>query len=118
METGRESEVVAAFTAWLRREGWDVRTEVEWADVVADRSGERLIAEAKGVTTAAGLDVDTMYGQLLRRMVPDEQVRYAVVVPASIVSKAERVPTFVRQTLRIEVYGVGTDGTVTVALNP
>ena len=81
METGSEAEVVAAFTAWLERQGWDVRTEVEFADVVAERSGEKLIAEAKGVTTAPGLDVDTLYGQLLRRMVPDEHVRYGVIVP-------------------------------------
>ena len=115
METGREAEVVAAFTAWLERQGWHVRTEVEWADVVAERSGEKLIAEAKGVTTGPGLDVDTLYGQLLRRMVPDEHVRYGVVVPAAIVPKAERVPAFVRQMLRIEVYGVAMDGTVAVA---
>jgi hypothetical protein len=41
---------------------------------------ERLHLEAKGRTTSAGLDVDTMFGQLLRRMT-DETARHGVVVP-------------------------------------
>lgn len=79
MEVRRESEVVAAFVAWLRSEGWTVKTEVDFADVVAERGGERLVAEAKGVTSEPGLDVDTMYGQLLRRMDPATQSTYAIV---------------------------------------
>ena len=43
---------------------------------------ERPYAEAKGWTWAIGLDVDTLYGQLLRRMKdPASGARYAVVVP-------------------------------------
>ncbi len=47
------------------------------------RGDERLFAEAKGRTAAMGLDIDTMYGQLLRRMPPQAtSVRFAIVVPA------------------------------------
>jgi hypothetical protein len=64
-----------------------------------------------------GLDVDTMYGQLLRRMPPDDVgvASFAVVVPDEAVRLAERVPNRVRDLLRIRVYGVGEDGTVNQA---
>lgn len=83
--------MVAAFCDWLISQGWTVAREVDFVDVLAERGGERLLAEAKGRTASPGLDVDTMYGQLLRRMGPsDEQVRYAVVVPDSAVAAAAR----------------------------
>jgi hypothetical protein len=45
--------------------------------VFARRGDERLYAEAKGRMAAIGLDVDTLYGQLLRRMTdPDAGARY------------------------------------------
>jgi hypothetical protein len=77
-----ESDVVVAFVAWLSRQGWSVQTEVDFVDVVAERDGVTLLAEAKGTTGSPGLDVDTAYGQLLRRMSPDEEARrYALIVP-------------------------------------
>ena len=86
--------MAAATAAWLTEQGWQVRTEVEHVDVLAEREGVRLFAEAKGITSAPGLDVDTAYGQLLRRM-PDvvpERVRYALVVPEETKRAALRVP--------------------------
>ena len=65
---GDESRVVRAFCSWREHEGWTVSQEVDFCDVVATRGPERLFAEAKGRTAAMGLDVDTAYGQLLRRM--------------------------------------------------
>jgi hypothetical protein len=48
----------------------------------AERDGDTLYAEAKGRTSLVGLDIDTLYGQLLRRMPLDESnARFAVVVP-------------------------------------
>ena len=111
METGKESEVVNALVRWLTAEGWSVRTEVDWADVVAERGDERLIVEAKGVTTAPGLDVDTLYGQLLRRMARPA-TRYALVVPETLISAAVRVPESVRHRLGVDVYAVGMDDSV------
>jgi hypothetical protein len=111
MNSGKESEVVADFVAWLRADGWSVTTEVDFVDVVAERDGSRLVAEAKGMTTSPGLDTDCMYGQLLRRMTDNfDTTRYAVVVPETVVTAALRVPVSVRQRLRVDVYGVGTAG--------
>lgn len=112
VNSGRESEVIADFCIWLESQGWTVQREVAFADVVAERGDERLVAEAKGVTTSPGLDVDTMYGQLLRRMSDTPGTRYAVVVPDKAVSAALRVPDAVREVLAIDVYGVSFDGTV------
>lgn len=106
---GDEKRVVDAFCKHLTSEGWSVKTEVNHIDVVATRDGRHLYAEAKGRTGRNGpLDVDTLYGQLLRRM-PNEEVgraRFAVVVPDEMVRAATRVPPRVRKLLNIEIYSV------------
>lgn len=110
-----EAVVVAGFSTWLRSQGWDVETEVDWADVVATRGAERLVAEAKGSTLAPNLDIDTAYGQLLRRMSDDSGgVRYAIVVPERHVPGALRAPEAIRRTLQLDGYGVDEAGNVTV----
>ena len=112
---GDEERVIVAFCAWLESEGWTVQREVAFLDIHAERDGQRLFAEAKGKTSSPGLDVDTMYGQLLRRMYgADYNVRYAVVVPEATVKAAARVPAWVRERLRIDVYGVDHDGNVSL----
>jgi len=110
--TLREAEVVAAFTAWLEADGWHVRHEVDWIDVVATRDGRTLVAEAKGTTTSPGLDVDTAYGQLLRRMNGDPATSYALVVPAAATRAARRVSTHVLDALDIAVYAVHSDESI------
>jgi len=111
---GDESRVVEAFCQHLVDHGWQVRREVGFCDVVAQRGSETLYAEAKGRTSEPGLDVDTLYGQLLRRMPigEDMSARFAVVVPASAKVAALRVPASVRALLRVDVYTVGDEGHV------
>jgi hypothetical protein len=110
---GDEERVVAAFVGWLQRGGWDVSREVEFVDVYAERGPVKLYAEPKGRTAAIGLDVDTLYGQLLRRMKDAEaSARYAVVVPTAALSAALRVPAWVRDRLSIDVYEVSDAGAV------
>jgi hypothetical protein len=109
---GDEERIVRAFCQWLEGQGWTIRREVKFIDVVAERGDERLFAEAKRRTAAIGLDVDTLYGQLLRRM-PEEEVgraRFGVVVPVEGMSAA--VSKRVRQLLRIEIFAVHEDGSV------
>jgi hypothetical protein len=110
---GDERRVVASFADWLRQQGWAVETEMNFVDVYARRGDELLYAEAKGRTEAIGLDVDTMYGQLLRRMAsPAPTTRYAVVVPTAAVRAALRVPAWVRERLAVDVYEVDDTGGV------
>ena len=111
-----EPLVTAAFAAWLGTEGWTVAPYPAdpYLDLYAERGPDRLLVEVKGRTTEPGLDVDTGYGQLLRRMVPDIAARYALVVPdtPAAVRAALRVPGPVRDLLRITLFAVTADGAV------
>jgi hypothetical protein len=115
-----ERRVVDAFITWLQSQGWRTWTEVDYLDVLAERDGCWLRAEAKSHTgESAGLDVDTAFGQLLRRMDDDDEVnvRYAIVVPPGSLDNVMRVPRRVRELLRIDVYVVDPD-TRSVHLEP
>ncbi len=111
---GDETRVVDAFRVYLEARGWSVQSEVDFCDLVAERDGRRLYVEAKGRTTAPGLDVDTMYGQLLRRIPSGDlrDERFAVLVPETALRAALRVHRRVRDLLRIDVYAVDELGAV------
>lgn len=114
---GDEARVVDAFVAWLEADGWAVAREVACCDVVARRGDEVLYAEAKGRTTEVGLDVDTLYGQLLRRVPLDAtSARFGVVVPTEARSAALRVHEPVRAVQAITVYVVNETGGVEAIL--
>lgn len=112
---GDEERVIEAFCAFLNEQGWQTEREVGFIDVVAQKDGRRILAEAKGRTAAIGRDVDTMFGQLLRRMPkerPRPNTRFAVVVPTEALAAVKRVPAWVRSELSIDLCFVGQDGTV------
>lgn len=112
---GDEKRVVEEFGQYLTEQGWSVEDEVEYCDVRATGpAGQLLCGEAKGRTAALGLDVDTLYDQLLRRM-PAEHVgeaSFAVIVPDEAVKAALRVPSRIRERLGIDVYAVDEAGRV------
>lgn len=113
-----EYRVVRAFCAWLETEGWsNVEIEKDYIDVIAERGEERLYAEVKGSTKSRpGAGLDTLYGQLLRRMpaeeVDESKTRFAVVVPDEAEVAALRVSRRVRDLLRIDIYTVSGEGQV------
>lgn len=110
---GDEARVVNAFCTYLQSEGWDVEREVKFVDVKATKGPLTLYAEAKGRTAAIGLDVDTLYGQLLRRVPDDaEDSILGVVVPERAVDAALRVPEWIRERLRVRIWAVTDDGQV------
>lgn len=109
--------VVPAFRAWLETQGWETETESGFVDVVAHRGDETIYAEVKGRTKSRpGAGLDTLYGQLLRRMpaeeVGDSNTRFAVVIPTGAEAAALRVSKRVRDLLRIDIYMVSDDGQV------
>ena len=114
-----EADVQAAFVKYLVERGWDITTETaDHTDVIARRGAEFLVAEVKGTTSAPGLDVDTAYGQLLRRMGDRaEGVRYALVVPDSARRFAVRVSDKVRWRFGIDVWTVDDAGNVQLVDN-
>lgn len=109
-----EAQVQAAFVEYLAERGWVVETDnADYTDVIARRGDELVLGEVKGKTTSPGLDVDTAYGQLLRRIrVRPETVRYALIVPESARKAAFRVSDEVRRQLAIDVWVVDDTGTV------
>ncbi|WP_309109429.1 hypothetical protein [Zhihengliuella sp.] len=118
---GDEKRVVGAFGRYLTERGWTVEYEVEHCDVRASGPGKQLLfGEAKGRTSAIGLDVDTLYGQLLRRMPAEhlDDARFAVIVPDDGLKAALRVPQRIRDRLNIDVYSVDETGKVTPYTGP
>ena len=111
-----EKQVEDAFAAHLRADGWDVSTNNrDYVDLLAKRGSEVIVAELKGHTSSPGLDVDTGYGQLLRRMDPEQaSVRYALVVPATLRKHVTRVCQGVRERLGVELYVVDDDGAISL----
>ena len=105
---GSEAPVELAFKNWLVANGWRLIDDSDsWADVIAERGDERLIGEVKGHTGGStGLDVDTMFGQLLRRMTPAAGTTWAVIVPTRSLTAVLRVPIDIRQRLGIRVFEV------------
>lgn len=111
-----EAEALARFAAYLGREGWEVpptpRGDFPDIDARHRETGARLVGEVKGHTSEPGLDTDTAFGQLLRRMgaEPEPATRYVLVVPEALRGKVERVPAHIREVLRVEVWLVPDDG--------
>ncbi|WKN61429.1 hypothetical protein R1X32_02610 (plasmid) [Rhodococcus opacus] len=104
------------FASWLSSQGWTVRTEADFVDIVAEKDGHLLYAEVKGATAAPGLDVDTAIGQLVRRMPSeaDQSVSFALVVrdePRSV-EAAVRAPQRILDLLGMALYAVDEDGGV------
>jgi hypothetical protein len=108
---GSEAPVERGFKRWLEQDGWRLISDASsWADVIAERGHERLVGEVKGYTSGnTGTDVDTMFGQLLRRMTPGG----AIIVPTRTLPKVLRVPVEVRRALGIRVFEVRDDDEVT-----
>ena len=111
-----EARVVEAFAGWLSSQGWTVRTEVDFVDIVAEKDGHHLYVEANAASTAPGLDVDTAIGQLVRRMPSeaDQSVSFALVVrdePLSV-EAAVRAPQRILDLLGMALYAVDGDGCV------
>ena len=104
------------FAGWLSSQGWVVRTDTEFVDIVGEKDGRRLYVEVKAATTAPDLDVDTAIGQLVRRMPsePDQAVSFALVVrdePPSV-EAAGRAPQRILDLLGMALYAVDEDGGV------
>ena len=111
---GDEKRVVDTFCRWLEKNGWIVDKEVNFIDIVARKGPLHLYAETKGRTAAIGLDVDTLYGQLLRR-IPNGEVGkavFGVVVPEEGKLSALRVQAQVRKLLNIVIFVVDLNGNV------
>ena len=94
--------------------------EVKHSDFACQEpnTGRRWVIEAKGLTTAVGLDFRTGLGQLVQRAT-DPKICYGLAVPdiPSFLSQCRAVSAWVRESLHIHWLIVGEDGSVRV-VNP
>ncbi|MEY9931111.1 hypothetical protein ABH926_005758 [Catenulispora sp. GP43] len=113
---GSEATVVEVFSAWLAERGWTLTklpAHGNHPDIEARHpDGRRLVGEAKGFSRDSGTDLDTGYGQLLRRMKDEADTIYVLVVAKTVVRFAQRVPSEVRSRLGIALYTVDAQGKV------
>ena len=58
--------------------GYELKTE-EQVDLIAEKGNERWVIEAKGLTSAIGIDFNTCLGQLVKN-IKDENSIYAIAV--------------------------------------
>lgn len=76
-------------------------------------TGDRWVIEAKGATSAIGLDFRTGLGQLVQRA-SEPTVRYVLAVPniPKVLSQCSQVSTWVRESLGIHWLIVSEDGSI------
>jgi hypothetical protein len=94
--------------------GFSVEMERHNPDVLAwQPGGERWHIEAKGLTTAVGLDFRTGIGQLVQGMT-ERGPRYAIAVPdePAFRSQCSRVTRWVRQDLNLWWLFVDSQGSI------
>lgn len=109
-----EKDVEARFIQYLLARGWDVEPAVpgDYTDLIATRGAEVLVCELKGETKSSETAIDIGYGQILRAMTRHPEATYALVVPAALQGKAERVSISVRHRLGLALYLVPEVGEV------
>jgi hypothetical protein len=115
-----EQFVQNAVQRWLEGHGFDVSVGQHNPDLLGQRpDGVRWHIEAKGHTSAVGLDFRTGLGQLIQGM-HDESATFALAIPSTSQFKAQcgRVPEWVRRSLRVTWLFVASDGTVEVIPPP
>jgi len=103
---GSAAKVVEIFTTWLTEQGWDCADRPPHGDhpdidTYHPGTGQRLIAEVKGMTRDSDADLDIGYGRLLRRMTGEPDTRYALVVSKKLLWWAQRVSPEVRTRLGV-----------------
>jgi hypothetical protein len=91
--------------------------EATQADLICahPQTKERWIVEAKGETTAIGLDFNTGLGQLLGRM-DDPSAKYAMALPKTkkFIAQCDKISTRVRDALNLHWILVDSRGAINI----
>ncbi|MBK6005947.1 hypothetical protein JJB11_07550 [Ramlibacter ginsenosidimutans] len=111
-----EGFVQAAVEAFFRGSGFEIEKH-KTIDVVCShmKTGDQWRVEAKGLTTAVGLDFRTGLGQLVQGM-NEQSMHYGLAVPdiPQFRRQVQAVPSWVAEKLRIHWLYVREDGSVNV----
>jgi len=89
--------------------------EEGYSDLVCVNAEIKWVVEAKGVTTAIGLDFRTGLGQLIQRMVEKDTI-YAIAVPktSQFIMQCGQISKWVRESLNIHFLLVDKEGDVQI----
>jgi hypothetical protein len=109
-----EAFVQTALEEHFSRSGYRI-SRSNSADLICERPGERWIIEAKGATSAVGLDFRTGLGQIVVAM-QDGASTYAIAIPdiPAFRRQAEKVTVQVRRALNLHVIYVDEAGRVDI----
>lgn len=114
-EFPNEAFVQQAVEAYFTEQGFQIE-QGGYSDLVCRnvKRGQKWIIEAKGQTSAVGLDFRTGLGQLLQAM-QDPTALYGLAVPntPAFVEQCRKVSDWVRLSLRLHWLLIGPDGAVT-----
>lgn len=117
-EFPREAFIQSAMTAYFTAQGFRIENG-GYIDLVCyhPELRHRWIIEAKGQTSAIGLDFRTCLGQLLQAM-NDPEVFYGLAVPdiPAFIFQCEKVSQWVRQALRLHWLLVQPNGAIRIVL--
>jgi formylglycine-generating enzyme required for sulfatase activity len=115
-EFPNEAFVQQTLEAYFTAEDFQIE-QGSYSDLVCRNGerGQRWIIEAKGQTTAVGLDFRTGLGQLLQAM-QDPGAFYGMAVPntSAYIKQCRKVSDWVRQILRLHWLLIDQDGTVRI----
>jgi len=111
----REPDMFHPMMDYLKDEGYVIlkvnRGNRPGPDIVAEKSGRKLIIQMKGDSASIKTDWDTGLGQLLDIM-DDDKSDYALVVSESYERLARMLPKYVKDKLKIIIYIVRDNGRI------
>lgn len=92
-----EAFIQAALEKYFSRIGYEVESEGQ-VDLITVNGDEKWIIEAKGLTSAVGLDFNTCIGQIVKSM-DCETTNYAIAIPehAKYKIQCSKVPNIFRE---------------------
>lgn len=91
--------------------------EEDYSDLVCinEQDNDKWVIEAKGKTSAIGLDFRTGLGQLIQRM-DQQETNYALAIPEikQFIKQASIIPKWVRKSLNIHLIFVDGKGNIKI----
>ena len=111
----REPDMFQPMIDHLRNEGYAIlevnRGRHSGPDIVAEKSGRKLIIQMKGDSASIKTDWDTGLGQLLD-ILDDEKADYAMAVSESYERFVRKFPKYVKDKLKLTIYIVHDNGRI------
>ena len=92
-----EAFIQVALEKYFLKLGYEIKSDGQ-VDILAFKENEKWIVEAKGLTSAVGLDFNTCIGQIVKSM-DCETTNYAIAIPehAKYIIQCSKIPSAFRE---------------------